>query len=110
MSTRDLANRVGLSPFLLHCFLIPSKLMRTTWWGTRERFSKGASMYNTLNSAHHLMVETIFIHRRHCLGDHVFTPIMASALRDFLSVWVVAQTSFGGVLREQKRESGSVFF
>lgn len=109
-SVKDLADKVGLGALHLHSFALPSKLMHPTWWGTKERLSKDGPMYNTLNSAHHLLVETIILQRRHCLGTGAFTPLMARAVRDFLDIWVSANSSFGGVLQERSRDIMPIYY
>jgi Family of unknown function (DUF5677) len=111
LSTKDMAAKVGLAHLHLHSFLIPSKLMHPTLWGTDERVKRNSPMYNTLNCAHQLLVETILIHRRHFIRKQCVTPMMGSVIRDFLSMWVFAETSFNGVLtRGQERKGHQVYY
>jgi len=57
-------------------YLMPSKLIHPTPWGTRDRIKRESPMYNALNCLHHLMVETILAHRRHFVGEQLVTPIV----------------------------------
>jgi len=99
LSVKDMAARTGLGHMHLHAFLMPSKLIHPTFWGTREAVSNSPPMYNTLNCVHELIVQLILLHRRHFVRGRRITPMMNAVVKDFLSVWVFAQTSFDGILR-----------
>jgi hypothetical protein len=79
---------------------MPSKLIHPTAWGLREVNSLQPPLYNNLNCLHELIVQLVLIHRRQFVDGKKLTPMMCSAMADFLSVWICAQTSFGGMLRE----------
>jgi hypothetical protein len=111
LNTKEMATRVGLAHLYLNGYLMPSKLMHPTLWGTRDRVKSESPMYNTLNCLHHLMVETILIHRRHFMGRQFVTPIMGNAVLDFLRVWVFSDTSFDGVLtRGEERHGKQIYY
>jgi hypothetical protein len=111
LNTKDMAARVGLGHLYLNSYLMPSKLMHPTLWGTQDRVNRESPMYNTLNSLHHLMIETILAHRRHFSGKQFVTPIMGNAVVDFLSVWVFSDTSFDGVLtRGEERQGKRIYY
>ena len=111
LNTKDMATRVGLGHLYLNSYLIPSKLMHPTFWGTSKRFKHDNQMYNTLNCLHYLMVETILVHRRHFKGKQFVTPIMGNAVIDFLSVWIFSDTSFDGVLtRGEERKGNRIYY
>lgn len=114
LNTKDMAEKVGLGHLYLNCYLFPSKLMHPTLWGTHERVKHNNPMYNTMKCLHHLLIETILIHRRHFIGIHgkpYVTPMMTSALQRFLDIWVFSETSFDGVLtRGQEREGKWIYY
>jgi len=111
LNTKEMATRVGLGHLYLNGYLMPSKLMHPTLWGTRERVKRESPMYNTLNCLHHLMVETILAHRRHFMGKQFVTPIMGNAILDFLRVWVFSDTSFDGILtRGEERHGKQIYY
>lgn len=111
LNTKDMAARVGLDHLYLNSYLMPSKLMHPTFWGTRDRIQSDKPLYNTLNCLHHLMIETILIHRRHFIWRQVITPIMGNAIVDFLNVWVFSETSFDGILtRGEERKGKRVYY
>lgn len=110
LNTKEMATRVGLDHLYLNSFLIPSKLMHPTLWGTRERVTLDSPMYNTLNCLHYLMVEIILVHRRHFKGKQFVTPIMGNAVLDFLAVWVFSDTSFDGVLTHGEERRGKPIY
>jgi hypothetical protein len=87
----------------LYAFLMPSKLIHPTYWGIRDSFSQNPPLYNTMNYLHELVVQLVLIHRRHFAKDYAPTPMMYAAARDFLRIWVFAETSFGGLLAEHPR-------
>jgi Family of unknown function (DUF5677) len=109
LNSKDMTNRVELGHMHLHAFLLPSKLIHPTYWGLREVASKSSPMINTLNCTHELMVQAILIHRRHFTG-RLCTPLMAEAIRDFLSIWVYSGTSFGGILPEERQWTTAIEF
>jgi hypothetical protein len=111
LSSKDMAGKVGMGHMHLHSFLIPSKLIHPTFWGTMSRFDGNSPMYNTLNCAHQLLVETILVHRRHFIGAKDVTPMMVATIREFLRFWVFAETSFDGVLtRGQERDGHRIYY
>jgi hypothetical protein len=103
---KEMAEKVGMGHLYFSCYTMPSKLLHPTVWGTYERVKPDNPMYNTLNCLHHLIVETIMIHRRHFRGKQFVTPIMGRAVVDFLSVWVFSDTSFDGVLTKGQERNG----
>jgi hypothetical protein len=105
LSSRDMSVRVGMGHMHLHSFLMASKLIHPSFWGMKESVNDSSPMFNTLNCAHELMVQLLLIHRRHFMKSKAIPlpPSVRSALGDYLSVWVYAQTSFGGALWEMKR-------
>jgi hypothetical protein len=102
LTAKDMASRVDMGHMHLLTFVMPSKLIHPTAWGMREVNSLEPPLYNNLHSLHELIVQLVLIHRRHFEGGKLLTPMMYSVIEDFLSVWVIAQTSFGGLLREYK--------
>jgi hypothetical protein len=111
LNTKDMADRVGMGHLYLNSYLMPSKLMHPTLWGTRDRIRPESPMYNTLNGLHYLIIETILVHRRHFIGKQFVTPIMGNAVLDFLRVWVFSDTSFDGVLaRGEKRDGKQIYY
>jgi hypothetical protein len=111
LNTKDMATRAGLGHLYFTCYLRPSKLMHPTLWGTRERVNREVPLYNTLDSLHQLMIETIMVHRRHFARKHYVTPIVRNAVLDFLSVWVYSDTSFDGVLtRGEERDGKHIYY
>ena len=110
LDTREMAKRVGLDHLYLFGFTIPSKLMHPTLWGTRERLSSSSPLYNTLHCMHHLMIETLMIHRRHFMGKQYVTPVIGNAILDFLSVWVFSEVSFDGALTSGEVRDGKPIY
>jgi hypothetical protein len=102
LSAKDMSTRVDMGHMHLHAFVMPSKLIHPTAWGLREVNSLQPPLYNNLNCLHEVIVQLVLIHRRHFVDAKKLTPMMCSAMADFLSVWICAQTSFGGMLREYK--------
>lgn len=101
-SPKQLAEVAGLDHMHFFGYILPSKTMHTTFYGTMEFMKSAAPTYNILNTAHELLVQSILIHRRHFARDHVPTPMMISAVRDFCRTWVYAETSFDGMLKEYR--------
>jgi hypothetical protein len=68
-------------------------------------------MYNTLNCFHELLIELILIHRRYFASKYRVTPLGVAAIRDFLKVWTISQTSFDGLLtmRHGQDEFGAYY-
>jgi hypothetical protein len=104
LNTKDMAERVGMGHLYLNCYIFPSKLMHPTVWGTRARIRDNNPMYNTLNCLHQLLIELILIHRRYFASEYRVTPLGLVAIRDFLKVWIVSQTSFDGLLTMRNEE------
>jgi hypothetical protein len=102
LNAKDMAFLVGMGHMHLHSFLVASKLIHPSFWGMRETVGDSSPMYNTLNCVHELMVHLLLMHRRHFMTSKAIPlpPTVKAALGDFLNVWVIAQTSFGGALRE----------
>ena len=98
LNTKDMAESVGMGHLYLNCYIFPSKLMHPTVWGTRARIERDNPIYNTLNCLHELLIELILIHRRYFASNYRITPLGVAAIRDFLKVWTVSQTSFDGLL------------
>jgi hypothetical protein len=98
LNTKDMAEVVGMGHLYLNCYIFPSKLMHPTIWGTRNRIKDDNPMYNTLNCLHEMLVELILIHRRYFASKYRITPLGISAIRDFLKVWTISNTSFDGLL------------
>lgn len=111
LDSRQMAKQVGLDHLYLTGFTIPSKLMHPTLWGTRDRINSSYPLYNTLHCMHHLMIETLMIHRRHFIGKQYVTPIMGNALLDFLSIYVFSTVSFDGALTSgEEREGKRIYY
>lgn len=98
LNTKAMAESVDMGHLYLNCFIFPSKLMHPTVWGTRQRIKDDNPMYNTLNCLHQLLIELILIHRRYFASKYRITPLGEVAIRDFLKIWTVSQTSFDGLL------------
>ena len=99
---RELAEIVKLEHMHFFGYIFPSKTMHTTFYGTMEFMKNTAPLYNILNTAHELLVQSILIHRRHFAKDCVPTPMMRAAVMDFRRAWVYAETSFDGLLHEYR--------
>jgi hypothetical protein len=110
LNTKDMAQSVGMGHLYLNCYIFPSKLMHPTIWGTRERIKDGNPMYNTLNCLHELLTELILIHRRYFANRYRVTPLGVAAIRDFLRVWTVSQSSFDGLLTMRHEQDESVVY
>jgi hypothetical protein len=110
LNTKSMADSVGMDHLYLNCFTFPSKLMHPTLWGTRERVNPNNPMYNTLNSLHHLLVELILAHRRYFANRYLVTPMGIAVIRDFLKVWTISETSFGGLLTLRREGNGLPIF
>jgi hypothetical protein len=106
LDSRQMATQVGLDHLYLMGFTIPSKLMHPTLWGTRDRLGSSSPLYNTLHCMHHLLIETLMIHRRHFVGKQYVTPIMGNAILDYLKMFVFSQTSFDGALPHGEEWNG----
>jgi hypothetical protein len=107
-SVKELADIAGLSHLHAHSYIFPSKTMHPTFWGMIDFMKQGSPIYNVLNCAHELLVHNVLIHRRHFAKNAQPTPMMLTAIRDFLSIWVFSETSFGDLLRKgQIRDHGN---
>jgi hypothetical protein len=104
LNSKDMAERVGLGHLYLHAFLITSKLIHPTYWSVRD-ISSGSPVYNTLNATHELLVHLLLIHRRHFAPHCGVTPMMNTAINDFLSTWTISISSFDGLLTKSAPES-----
>ena len=98
LSSKAMADRVGLGHMHYFAFVEPSKLIHPTYWGINNVVSERSPLYNTLNYFHELLVHLVLLHRRHFSQATQPTPMMWSAVHDFLNVWVFAVTSFDGML------------
>ena len=111
LNSKDMADRVHLGHLYLHAFLITSKLIHPTYWSVRDT-SSGKAIYNTLNATHELLVHLLLMHRRHFAPRFGVTPMMNSALNDFLSTWTISISSFDGLLTKSSPGSriGVVYY
>jgi hypothetical protein len=110
LNTKDMAENVDMGHLYLNCFIFPSKLMHPTLWGTNNRVRENNPMYNTLSCFHELLVEVILIHRRYFASKYRVTPIGVAAIRDFLKMWTVCNTSFDGLLTMRHGEDEYAVF
>ncbi|HLJ78861.1 MAG TPA: DUF5677 domain-containing protein [Acidobacteriaceae bacterium] len=98
-TVKQLADATGMSHMHFHSYVLPSKMMHTTFYGTMEFMKSAAPTYNILNCAHELIVHNVLTHRRHfAKAEYQPTPMMKEVAEDYLRIWVYAETSFEGML------------
>ena len=97
LNSKDMADRVGFGHMYFHAFLLASKQIHPTYWSVKDLMS-GSPMLNTLNVTHELMVQLVLIHRKHFAKASGVTPMMNSAINDFLAIWTISEGTFDGLL------------
>ncbi len=95
-SSLELAQKTGLEYLHFEAFVLPSKFIHTTYFGTRHLSRESPTpMHNTLKATHALAVETILVHQRYFKGDPLVSPLALEAVQGFFRVWKYADTDFG---------------
>jgi hypothetical protein len=100
-SVRERAELTGLAHMHFHGSIVASKMLHSTFYGTLNMM-KAPALYNIPNCTHELLVHNLLIHRRHFVKGPQPTPMMTAAVKDFLRIWVFAETSFDGVLKNYR--------
>jgi hypothetical protein len=95
-SSLELAQRTGLEHLHFEAFVLPSKFIHPTYFGTRHLSRQSPTpTSNTLKATHTLAVETILVHQRFFKGDPLHSPLAIEAVQGFLRVWSYSDTDFG---------------
>ncbi len=95
-SSQELAKKVGLEHLHFEAFLLPSKFIHPTYFGTRQLSKQGPTpLPNILKATHTLAVETLLTHQRFFKGDPLASPLVQEAVRGFFRVWKYADSDFG---------------
>lgn len=95
-SSQELSSRTGLGHLHFEAFVIPSKFIHPTYFGTRQLSrNHPAPVPNTLKATHVLTLETVLTHQRYFKHDPLASPIVIEAVQDFLHEWKFADTDFG---------------
>jgi hypothetical protein len=95
-SSLELAQKTGLDHLHFEGFILPTKFIHPTYFGTHQvSGDKVAPLPNTLKATHVLTLETALAHQRYFKGDPLASPLVAEAVREFFSVWKYADTDFG---------------
>jgi hypothetical protein len=95
-SSLELAEKTGLAHLHFEGFVLPTKLIHPTHFGT-QLISRGspAPLPNILKATHTLTLETALVHQRYFKGDPLASPAVADAVQEFFRVWKYADTDFG---------------
>jgi len=95
-SSLELAEKTGLGHLHFEGFVLPSKFIHPTYFGTHV-ISRGspAPLPNMLKATHILTLETALVHQRYFKGDPLASPTVADAVQEFFRVWKYADTDFG---------------
>ena len=95
-SSQELAKKVGLEHLHFEAFLLPSKFIHPTYFGTRLVSKEGpAPLPNILKATHALAVETLLTHQRFFKGDPLASSLVREAVLGFFRVWKYADSDFG---------------
>ncbi|MGC9971691.1 MAG: DUF5677 domain-containing protein [Bryobacteraceae bacterium] len=95
-SSLELAQKTGLEYLHFEAFVLPSKYIHPTYFGTRHLSRESPTpMHNTLKATHALAVETILVHQRFFKNDPLASPLALEAVQGFFRVWKYADTDFG---------------
>jgi len=95
-SSLELAQKTGLEHLHFEAFVLPTKFIHPTYFGTHQLSGdKSAPLLNTLKATHVLTLETALAHQRYFKGDPLASPMVADAVREFFRVWKYADTDFG---------------
>jgi uncharacterized protein DUF5677 len=94
-SAHELAKRTGLGYMFLHAYVMPSKFIHATYFGTQSIPRENTPMVNTIKNTHALLAETITTHQRYFNGTHFESERMLEVVSDFLQVWKYAESDFG---------------
>lgn len=95
-SSQELANKVGLEYLHFEAFVLPSKFIHPTYFGTRQVSKEGPTpLPNILKATHVLAVETLLTHQRFFKGDPLASSLVEEAVRGFFHVWKYADSDFG---------------
>src|ERR1700674_2125324 len=94
---QELAKRADLSYLHMLAYLMPSKLIHATYYGTVQQvaINSVSPLPNITKAAHSLAVEVILAHQRYFHGDAPLEPEVEAAARAFYSVWKYSDTNFG---------------
>jgi hypothetical protein len=107
-STLELAQKVGLEHLHFDAFLLPSKYIHPSYFGTRDQLGMSeAPLYNILKATHTLTVETVLTHQRHYKSDPLISPIVIESIQGFFRVWKFSETDFG--FGDDAQRAGIVF-
>src|SRR5205085_2264909 len=95
-SSQELAKKAGLEYLHFEAFLLPSKFIHPTYFGTRQVSKDGPTpLPNILKATHALAVETLLTHQRFFKGDPLASSLVKEAVRGFFHVWKYADSDFG---------------
>jgi hypothetical protein len=96
-SSLELAQKTGLDHLHFEAFVLPSKYIHPTYFGTRNlsQITTTVPLYNTLKATHILTLETALAHQRYFEGDPLASTLVADAIPEFFRVWTFSETDFG---------------
>jgi GNAT superfamily N-acetyltransferase len=98
-SSKELADLTGLAYMHFEAFVMPSKYIHPTYFGSRGTSSDITPMNNTLKHTHALALETIITHQRYFHPREPISEVVLELVRDFFSVWKYSETNFDLVTR-----------
>jgi hypothetical protein len=95
-SAQTLASKVKMDYMFFEAYIMPSKFIHPTFFGTRNLAKEGPTpIHNTLKSTHCLIVETVLAHQRYFHGNALASELASETVAGFFSVWKYAETDFG---------------
>ncbi|MCX6599260.1 MAG: DUF5677 domain-containing protein [Acidobacteria bacterium] len=95
-SSQELAKKVGLEHLHFEAFLLPSKFIHPTYFGTRQISRESPTgLRNILKATHTLAVETVLTHQRHFRGSPLASSLAREVAVGFFRVWKYADSDFG---------------
>jgi hypothetical protein len=97
-SSLELAQKTGLDHLHFEAFVIPSKHIHPTYYGTTHEVRQSkeeAPLLNILKAMHVLTLEVVLTHLRYFRGDPLAVPVATQAIQEFLKVWLFSETDFG---------------
>lgn len=98
-SSKELADLTGLAYMHFEGFVLPSKYIHPTYFGSRGTSSDATPMNNTLKRTHALALETIITHQRYFHPRGPISEAVHELVRDFFSIWGYSETNFDLVTR-----------
>lgn len=84
----DMAKAVVLDHMYLDCYLVPTKLLHTTLFGSNyHNVIQNHGLYNAIKSTHFLLMEAVLTFHKHFIKTEALPPETASICKDWRRVW-----------------------